>query len=83
MSEPVLIHEMRKNSLEHVRVSLTEYNGVQLVDARIFYRKHETGDMLPSQKGVCLKLDRLDELIDALQKARTQAAERGWIGGAV
>ncbi len=82
MMGPVIIADLRKNSLEQVRLQLTSFNGVDLIDARIFYKKHETGEILPSQKGITLKVDRLPELIEGLQRAEEQARAMGLIGGA-
>ncbi len=68
MNEGTVIAEVTKNTREVVRVSLTEYNGVELLDVRAFY--HSADGMKPG-KGLAVRR----ELITPLRKA-LQAAEK-------
>ncbi len=68
MNEGTVVAEFDKNSREKVRVSLTEYNGVALLDVRAFYQA--AGEMKPG-KGLAIRR----ELITPLRKA-LQAAEK-------
>jgi hypothetical protein len=78
MSEPVLIATVPKNAREEVRVSLTEYKGYALIDVRTYAEFASAGDgeRKPTPKGVSLKVERLPELIAALQAAQSQAGRR-------
>ena len=74
MNEGTVVSEFSKNSREIVRVSLTEYNGVELLDVRAFYQS--AGELKPG-KGIAVRR----ELITPLRKA-LQAAEKAAKGGA-
>lgn len=72
---------IEKNSLEDVRVTLDEYSGHRLIDVRN-YADFKTGNVEargPTKKGISLKVDKLPELIAALESAREEAQRRGWI----
>lgn len=76
----VLLAEFSKNSREVVRVRLTEYRGLPLIDIRAFYP--QGGEMKPG-KGLALNRELIKTLRIALQAAekaakdaeRTDAAE--------
>jgi len=71
-----LIGTVAKNSLESVRVCITEYKGKIYVDARVWYREDAAKDEeKPSKKGLCLSADVVEELIPLLSKAQERAAE--------
>jgi len=67
-----------KNAAEEVRVALSEFRGASLIDLRIFADLGD-GDRHPTKKGLALRIDRLPQLIDALERARDEAARRGLI----
>ena len=70
-SEPqaeVLIAEFEKNSREVVRVRLTEYRGMKLLDIRTFYE--DAGQWKPG-KGIALRQGLLPQLVEALEAAKT------------
>ena len=70
MSAPTLIATVMKNNVEEVRVSLTTFNGFDLVDIRTFARLvGACGEPLPTKRGICLGRDRLPDLIAALRAA--------------
>jgi hypothetical protein len=73
MNTGTIVGEFEKNSREVVRVSLTEYNGVDLLDVRAFYQAG--GDWKPG-KGIAVRR----ELITPLRKA-LQAAEKAMKDG--
>jgi len=57
--------DIRKNIVEVIRVQNTNYMGFDLIDIRIFYQ----GDkgLKPTKKGITIKRELLDDLIQALQ----------------
>jgi len=66
-----LIGEFYKNSQEIVRVYSYQWNGKDLIDARVWVLKDaaDPGSAQPTKKGLCIRPDTLPELIDILQKA--------------
>jgi len=75
-----LIGAVPKNAAEEVRIALSEFRGASLIDLRIFADLGD-GERRPTKKGLALRIDRLPELIAALERARTEAERRGLIGG--
>jgi len=69
-----LIDEFDKNAREQVRVSLTEYQGHDLVDLRVYYQD-DKGQFRPTRKGLCLSFDTLPRLKTAVEKADTTVRE--------
>ena len=69
---------IRKNKSEDIRVSLSEWEGHNLVNVRI-WAEHEgaTEARLPTKKGIVLQISRLPELITALEIARDEATAAG------
>jgi hypothetical protein len=75
MNAPTLIATVTKNNVEEVRVSLTTFNGFDLVDIRTFARLIGAGgEPLPTKRGICLGRDRLPALIQALIQAQEGGA---------
>ena len=73
-----MIATIEKNSIEEVRVSLSEYQGFDLVGVRIWGNYDSpTSEKRPTKKGVALKVERLPELIAALQQAQAEAESAG------
>lgn len=71
MTAPTLIATVTKNNTEEVRVSLTTFNGFDLIDIRTFARLIGAGgEPLPTKRGICLGRDRLPALIQALIQAQ-------------
>jgi hypothetical protein len=78
MTSPLVISVIPKNAHESVRVALDHYRGVDLVDIRVLASLHDpSGGQVPTKKGVSLKIQRLPELVAALQAAEAEARERG------
>ncbi|MGU3541033.1 transcriptional coactivator p15/PC4 family protein [Methylobacterium sp. A54F] len=70
MTQARTIAIVTKNALEEVRVSLSTFNGYDLVDVRTFADFDGSGgEKRPTRKGISLKREKLGELIAALQAA--------------
>jgi len=70
MSE--LIASFEKNSLEEVRISLTEVKGKELIDLRVYYQPENGEEKRPTKKGITISPEKFPELkkaILALEKA--------------
>ena len=63
-----VVYDFPKNQREHVRVSLTEYGGHELVEVRVFYRD-DAGVLQPSKKGVAINRSLLPELEAGIRAA--------------
>lgn len=77
MTDEVL-HRFRKNSLEEVRATISEFKGTAYASIRVYYES-EPGTWYPTRKGLTLPLDLLPELekaVQALSGAVTKAATK-------
>lgn len=75
------IATVRKNAAEEVRISLSEFHGTPLVDLRVFADFKGEGERQATRKGVSLKVERLPDLIEALDRALEEARRRGLVPG--
>ena len=67
-----------KSTAEEVRVSLSKFKGFDLVDARVWADPDDgDGDRRPTRKGLCLRVERLPELLEALHQAEEEARKAG------
>ena len=73
-STPKLIYEFNKNASEVVRVQLVRYDNRELLDVRVWILK-DGGDYIPTRKGIALRLEQVDSLKQAIDKA-AQELER-------
>lgn len=79
MTEAVTVAVIGKNQREEVRVVLDTFKGARLVDMRIFAAFTANNIVMPTKKGLSLRVETLPELIDALTEARAKAEEMGWL----
>jgi hypothetical protein len=63
---------IEKNAREEVRISLETFKGHDLVNLRVWFRA-EDGSMRPGKAGLTLRVDKLKQLIEALQRAAEHA----------
>jgi hypothetical protein len=64
-----------------VRVTLTEWRGRRKLHIREYHPGPVAGTWWPSRQGVALDLQRLPELIQALEAAEAEANKRGFLPG--
>jgi len=67
-----VIASFEKNSMEEVRVSLTEFKGKELIDLRVYYQPEDGEEKRPTKKGITIASEKFPELkkaILALEKA--------------
>ena len=74
MNTGTIVREFEKNSREVVRVSLTEFNGIDLLDVRAFYQAG--GDWKPG-KGIAVRRELITPLRKALQAAEKAMKDSG------
>ena len=73
----VLAEFPRKGGREVLRVSLSEFKGNHYIDLRI-WAETERG-LVATRAGATVPLDRLSELITALEAGRIEAIQAGWL----
>lgn len=73
----VEVARILKNTREHAVVSLSRFNGHDLVDVRVHMLSVDAPTGRPTRKGVALKVGLLPELIAALSTALAEARQRG------
>ena len=67
----MLIGEIERNKTEKIMVETREYKGVNFLSARIFYQS-DSGEWLPTKKGITVKPEKVNDLIELLKKALTE-----------
>ena len=67
----MLIAEIEKKKRERIRVSIEEYMGSTFIDCRVYFQD-ESGQWRPTKKGIALAEGCPGEVIDALEKARSE-----------
>lgn len=70
-----VIARIEKNQLQDIRIRLCERHGQTYVDVRVFAEINGDDERCPIRKGIRLKVERLQELVDGLL-----SAERDWRG---
>lgn len=73
-----IICDIPKNAREVIRVELDEYEGHQLVAARIWYS--DDGGLKPTRKGLSVSVKHLTALREAIEKAEAEARAAGLLG---
>src|SRR6266576_1763830 len=69
---------LRKNMAEEIRVGLSEFNGHDLVNLRVWADPRSGGtERIPTKAGIACNVRLLPELIEALQKAEGAARKVG------
>jgi Transcriptional Coactivator p15 (PC4) len=73
-----LIATIRKNQLEEIRVELSNCNGYELINIRVWAEPRVgAAERIPTKAGIACKVTLLPELIAALQAALTEAKKAG------
>ena len=79
--QETVIATIDKNTIEELRVALSEYHGYDLVNLRIWANYDSAGsEKRPTKKGFALRIERLPELITVLKKAEAEARAAGLFG---
>lgn len=72
MAEKQLLASIERNATEELQIAINEYKGKQYVDLRIFYTNDEGDTWNPTKKGVTVAPDKIDDVIEALTKAKAE-----------
>ncbi len=73
--DPIVISEFPKNKTEDFRLSLTEYQGHNLLDFRIYFKDKE-GESKPTKKGVTVNVKLFSQLKQAIMDAENILKEK-------
>ena len=65
------VREFEKNKKETVRIIAKQYQGLEIVDMRV-WTKTRSGDVIPTRKGLAINIDQVPDLINALEWALLQ-----------
>ena len=60
---------IRKNAAEEIRFTVETFKGHEIVNVRVWYR-NDLGEYRPGKQGLAFRLELLDEVLDALGKAK-------------
>lgn len=75
-----IIKDIQKNSKEIIRVEVSEFKGIKLINLRIWFQViDESGNIAykPSQKGVALNISHYNDLKDAIDRLGNYIADKG------
>lgn len=70
-----LIASIDRSEREKLHISVNEYKGRVSLDLRIFYTTDNGENWRPTQKGVTVAPEHLDDLIDAIEEAKKEFME--------
>jgi len=70
------IYEFRKNDLETVKILTDNYMGTDVLNIRTFV-VNQSGEDVPTKKGLTLALDLLPELLLGLEKTKDSIGGSG------
>ena len=68
MQFPIHIKDIPKSKGEIIRVEITEFNGTQLLNLRVWYPT-DTGEFATTKKGVTFQWSQMADLSEALKSA--------------
>ena len=71
------IATIKKNSIDEIRVGLSEFKGHNLINIRVYTEIENGKDMVPTKKGLTCNIRLLPELITALREAEKEAQSGG------
>lgn len=67
---------IQKNKAEQIRISEDVFNGQPIVHVRTYWQHRETGDYLPSKKGLAFSRRHLDDVVEGLASLQEVSHEK-------
>jgi len=75
-NKSLVITEFVKNKYQIVRISLTEYKSMRLIDIRVWSKKQDSEtEFIPTTKGVSLSIESFKNLMQALPQVEEKIKE--------
>ncbi|MFC1509690.1 transcriptional coactivator p15/PC4 family protein [Candidatus Omnitrophota bacterium] len=69
-----LVFDIIKTSMSIVRIKVSNYKGAHNLDIRTYYRDDPVDDYKPTRKGVTISLEKIGNVINALQEIKKKEA---------
>lgn len=57
-----ILGKLPKNNTEEIQIKKVSKNNKEFLDIRVFWKDKDNGEFKPSQKGVAIPVDMVDEL---------------------
>lgn len=67
----MILAEIEKNPVEKIMITLSEFKKKKYVDLRIYFMNDDM-EWKPTKKGVTIAPDLIDQVIEALKKAKEE-----------
>lgn len=76
--DPPPIAVIPKNRTEEIRVGLSQFNGHDLINVRVWADRRDGADgRVPTKAGIACRVALLPDLIEALQQVEAEARKKG------
>jgi hypothetical protein len=62
-----IIKDIEKNKREIIRIEISEYNGKEYINIRVWYKDNDSGEYKPTPKGVAVIFEKYGELMEGLK----------------
>jgi hypothetical protein len=72
----MVIGEIERSDTERLRIETSNYKGRDFISVRIYYMA-DNGEWKPTKKGITVKNDQVDELVQFLKEAEKKIEEGG------
>jgi hypothetical protein len=67
----MILAEIEKNPMEKIMISISEFKKKKYVDVRVYFMDDDM-EWKPTKKGVTIAPDLIDQVIEALNKAKEE-----------
>jgi hypothetical protein len=67
-----VVAQLQRNKDELLQVAITTFHGHQYVDIRRLWKPAGQDEFVPTKKGVALRPEQLEEVIEALEQAQAE-----------
>lgn len=72
-----VIKAFKKNNIEEVRVSLTNFKGHDLVDFRVWTKVKDNPDLVATKKGISISVNLISQLKESIIEVEKIIKEKG------
>jgi len=67
----MVLAEIEKNPMEKIMITISEFKKKRYVDLRVYFMNDEM-EWRPTKKGITIAPDLIDQVIDALKRAKEE-----------
>lgn len=67
----MVLAEIEKNPMEKIMITISEFKKKKYVDLRVYFMNDEM-EWRPTKKGITIAPDLIDQVIDALKRAKEE-----------